>query len=179
MGSALKIMAPTLPLAFAVAFAAAGCGTTSILTNEKNATIYVNGQEMGKGNTKVRRRGGPGAVSVTVKAEDGRQATKLTRREFSGLGWAYPSQIQVSLPPPPEKSGWGKGEDPWSKAPEGFRSQETEERTTSSEWGAPDEAEPKKPKKGKKPRQPKTKQDQPESSSGDSVWEQPPPTPQK
>jgi hypothetical protein len=118
----------------------AGCGTTTIIANDRNARIYVNGVMVGKGTAEVRQRGMPSSSSVVVKTADGRESSTRMKRRFTGttfviglftyatgwlLAWEYPDAVFVEVEPAeeaPAGPGWGDGGggDAWSRPPPGW-----------------------------------------------------------
>ena len=109
-----------------------GCGTTRIYTNDPKARIFVDGEAVGIGKGKIRRRGFSHTAHIVVKAPDGRKATEQVEREFTLLtfaagmftyfvGWAtlweYPESVEVMLPEATidsrPKSSWDEVTSPW------------------------------------------------------------------
>ncbi|MCG8417832.1 MAG: hypothetical protein MJE77_07800 [Proteobacteria bacterium] len=163
-------------LAAILAAALVGCGTTTIMTNDKHARIYVNGQLIGKGKAEITQRGLPRSVEVLVKTRDGRRETVRMKRQFTGTtfllglvtlsigfltGWEYPYAVVVDLPDkkPPQKTGWDKPASSWSRPPDG--------------WQPKTDAEKPVPAPAKAPASRPSGSD--ESAGADSPWDRPPP----
>ena len=192
-----------LALCVAAISCAVGCGATTIRTNDRNAAIYVNGKEVGKGQARIARRGGPAAIEIRVQSKDGTEVTQVVKREFSPAlgflilwGWAFPPEVKVELPNV-IKSGWSKGGDPWERPPEGWQPSAGAEKPATGEWGDPNAAEPAtQPSSASQPQPAPAPQPAPPSaapgaqparapvkkptapptqSNSDSVWERPPP----
>jgi hypothetical protein len=117
-------------LVLALALAAAACGTTRIVASDRQAAIYIDGELAGRGSAELRRRGGPGAFDVEVRARDGRRASRRVSRSITGTTvvgalftygicllacWELPSEVAIDLPAAP--NGWEEHAaadgDPW------------------------------------------------------------------
>ncbi len=132
-------MRPFVLLAvLALSIATAGCGTTTILTNDMSGRITVNGEVVGRGHGEITKRGPWGDATVVVQAPDGRRARRTISRSFTAttflLGfacwlfcWEYPDVVLVNLDTPSNGgngSAWGPVTgaptltvDPWLQAP--------------------------------------------------------------
>lgn len=180
-----------LGLVCAFGLLALGCGSTRIMANDKNATIFVNGVQVGTGQAKIPRRGGPAAMEVRAETPDGREARTVIKRRFAPIyaiiilwGWAYPGEVNLELPPPPERYGWDAEQDPWARPPAGWRpaSEDPADRPSSPpDWNSPENtqsssqdekppARPPAPKPERKPEKPAS------GSDGGSAWDRPPPS---
>jgi hypothetical protein len=99
-------------LAWALAVTLAGCGTTTITTNRRDARIYRDGELIGRGDAEIRQRGLPGATTIEVRTPDGQRVRQRVERSFTGttvasvlvmswLGlvamWEYPDDVTIAL----------------------------------------------------------------------------------
>lgn len=123
-----------------------GCGTTTVITNDPMARIYVDGRMLGRGRGEMNQRGLPGSTQVTVKSDSGQQESQMIERRFTlvtfltGLisygvcliaCWEYPSTVYVALPGLPEVGPGGfpvangryGAPDPWLMPPPGWGGQ--------------------------------------------------------
>lgn len=112
----------------------AGCGLTTIVTNDKDARIYADGRYLGKGEARYTGRTGfPRSMKVTVKTPSAK-VERVVKREFTAttavLGmityatgwlwaWQYPETVMVVLPQgaKAEGSGWDEAPSPWDAPP--------------------------------------------------------------
>ena len=67
-------------LVSAVALAIAGCGSTQIVTNDRSAQIYVDGEPVGRGEAEITKRGAPDSITVEVRGSDGRRVQTCIAR---------------------------------------------------------------------------------------------------
>lgn len=138
-------------LLLSMALATAGCGTTTIVSNDRQARIWVDGQMVGRGTGTITKRGPFGDAQVLVKTPDGRRVVHTISRSFTAatlvLGlvtygvcllacWEYPDSLVVQFDQPnggpasvAPRSSWewtgegasGPGVDPWLQPPPGWR----------------------------------------------------------
>lgn len=128
-----RLAAPPLALAAALAVGCAG-HATRIVTDEREALIWVDGRYVGRGTGTIRQVGPPHTGRVLVVVPDGRRGRAIIQRAFTSdtatsafrtlgiclaLCWEYPAIIKVPLPPPRPKGGWAlePDRDPWLLAP--------------------------------------------------------------
>jgi hypothetical protein len=116
---------------------AGGCGTTTIVTNDSHAKIFVDGAMIGRGQGGIQKRGMFGDAQVVVKAPDGRRQVQQISRSFTlttfllsfityGVClvacWEYPDSVYVMLDEV-AKGSWGPeagAVDPWLSPPPGW-----------------------------------------------------------
>ena len=114
----------------------AGCGTTVIDAQSRDARIFIDGQPRGQGRATVRRTGFPAEMDVRVEYASGEVQTRHVERDitavtvvaalctyFTGLFWAqqYPDDVLFSPDPRASErsltgpSGWALSLDtnPW------------------------------------------------------------------
>jgi hypothetical protein len=128
-------------LILALTLAAAGCGTTYVVTTDPGARVFVDGQMVGKGQGTVNQRGLPGRAQVLVKTDDGRREQTTMSRSFTGttflLGlvtygvcwvacWEYPGSVFVDvggsrLQQASYNTPATAAQDPWLQPPPGWR----------------------------------------------------------
>ena len=120
-----------------LAVASGGCGTTSIITNDKHARIFVDGEMVGRGHGTITKRGVFGDTLVIVKAPDGRSERQQISRSFTALTllfgiftygiclfacWEYPDSVYVELDLlRPSGGSEAAGADPWLMPPAGWK----------------------------------------------------------
>jgi len=107
--------------------AVAGCGTTVIDAQARDARIFIDGQPRGHGRATVRRTGFPDEMDVRVEYATGEVQTRLVERDitavtvvaalfsyFTGLFWAqqYPSDVRFA-PDPRAAERVGEGPSGW------------------------------------------------------------------
>jgi hypothetical protein len=112
------------------------CGHTLITTSDRQAHIYIDGENMGKGSAEVKRMGFPGSVDVEVRRDGEVMQRQTIQRNFTfttlvvglftmytGLIWAwqYPKNVELFVPEldrPTKRSSWDQFEgSPWDNAP--------------------------------------------------------------
>ena len=123
------------PLVFLLlATLASACGTTTIISPDPYARIWVDGELVGQGQAQVRKRGFPGSATVKVQTEDGTTSQQTISRSFTlttfALGlvtyytcmfacWEYPDTVFVRLRGPADEPRSRKV-DRWSLPPAGW-----------------------------------------------------------
>ena len=107
------------------------CGHTTIVTNDKAARIYANGEYLGRGEASYGARTGfPGSMQITVKTA-GAKVAREVKREFTLTtfflgaitymtgwiwGWQYPENVIVLLPAQTQ-GGWDEAPSAWDLPP--------------------------------------------------------------
>lgn len=125
-----------IALVLTLTIASGGCGTTTVLSNDRQARIFVNGEMIGRGQGTINKRGTSGDAQVVVKTPDGRSERQQISRSFTAMTfvlglftygvcfiacWEYPDTVFVSLEERPQSS-WevGGANDPWMQPPPGW-----------------------------------------------------------
>ena len=128
-------MRPALPLLVMV-LGLSACGHTTIVTNDRSAKIYADGEFLGLGEARYASRTGiPRSMTITVKTPYAKVEREVSR-EFTATtavlgaftymtgwfwGWQYPESVIVMLPErAAEGSGWDAAASAWDRAPAGW-----------------------------------------------------------
>jgi hypothetical protein len=113
---------------------AAGCGTTTITTNRRDARIYVDGAMVGRGEAEIRQRGMSSSARIEVRTEDGARGERTIKRRFTGTtlviglftygvglftALEYPDEVYVQIEEAPQGDG-GWGGSAWDQPPSGW-----------------------------------------------------------
>jgi len=124
------------PLVFFLLVAlASACGTTNIITPDRQARIFVDGELVGRGQAEVRKRGFPNSATIVAKSPDGRTGRQTMSRRFTfttfAMGmytyltcmiacWEYPDTVFVYLDDEFANEGHRRKVDPWTVPPPGW-----------------------------------------------------------
>ncbi len=107
---ARRMTGPLVCLTLSCVLGLSACGTTSIVTNDPQARIFLNGEHLGQGQATLTKRGIWGGGELLVKTPDGRRKTQAVSRSFGvvtfllgfityGVCWAvcweYPDVVFV------------------------------------------------------------------------------------
>jgi len=86
------------------------CGSTQLLVDNKDVSIYVDGENLGKGSAEIRRTGIPKKINITAKYQSKEVGSLQLKRKFDlvtfitgyftyGIGfifaWRFPAVVTI------------------------------------------------------------------------------------